>query len=155
MEELSHFVCLQGHLTQTQPVVVLSCHMMDSSLPLAEWKKKNLWRIKSFFLCLVPIWYQDCILQSNVSHLPHYLSSRLSLSQWPGRRASAQGVFVLTQLWTMWLPCLLIMLIQIQIYRLLLQIWVTDQFRMKLSDSSAALADDRIEQKYKGDTRKK
>lgn len=67
------------------------------------------------------------------------LSEFTSLSlQWPGRQNSARGVFVLTQLRTMRLRCLLIMLIQTEICRLLQQIWVTDQFRMKLSDSFAA-----------------
>lgn len=46
--------------------------------------------------------------------------------------------------------CLLITLLQTEICCFLPQIWVTDLFWMKLSYSSPAVANDKIEQKYKG-----
>lgn len=61
------------------------------------------------------------------------------------RQASARGVFVLRTVNNV-TALLAVGLIHIQIYHVLLQIWVTDQFQMKLSDSCAALADDRIEE---------
>lgn len=59
---------------------------------------------------------------------PHQLSS-VSLSRWLVGQQACLGVFVLSQVWAMWLPAY-------PACHFLSQIWVRDQFRMKLICSS-------------------